>query len=373
MLRKSKQSTALLTILAMSAVTAGIPASAEQPMPEGWLLWHSYTAYSAGDSRLFVRSPEGDISEIKGSFVHAMNGSFGNNPGTIVFMAIDPDVDEWDVFLYDDGTIQNLTEHSGYRNEDPKWSPDGKSIVFKRGFWNTQVNDFTYNLALLDVASHTVTPLTDDMAEEAMPFFSDDGKDLYYTQYDGAVGSIMRMHMETGTVETVFAEKGVNAYYPAEREGSLYFTKWHSADNHHDEIIRLQGDGMERMAFCAEDSDCSDACPVKGDSLIYSSTLHGVYALYYYDGTASSAIPGIPENGNALGADFYLCTEGNSRIMGDVNADGRCSTADIILFQKWLLAVPGTKLTDWKAADFFADGQLDAVDLCMMKRELLSE
>ncbi len=56
---------------------------------------------------------------------------------------------------------------------------------------------------------------------------------------------------------------------------------------------------------------------------------------------------------------------------GDVNADGEFTIADVVALQKWLLAVPDTKLADWKAADFCSDNRLDVFDLCLMKRELL--
>ena len=59
-------------------------------------------------------------------------------------------------------------------------------------------------------------------------------------------------------------------------------------------------------------------------------------------------------------------------VKGDCNGDGVFSVADVILLQKWLLAVPNTELADWKAADFCADGRLNVVDLCLMKKALLS-
>lgn len=60
-----------------------------------------------------------------------------------------------------------------------------------------------------------------------------------------------------------------------------------------------------------------------------------------------------------------------TKIKGDVNADGIFSVADVILLQKWLLSVPDTHLTNWKAADFCEDGKLDVFDLCLMKRALI--
>jgi len=58
-------------------------------------------------------------------------------------------------------------------------------------------------------------------------------------------------------------------------------------------------------------------------------------------------------------------------IIGDVNADGAFNVADVGLLQKWLLAVPDTKLANWRAGNFCNDNRLDVFDLCLMKRELL--
>lgn len=56
---------------------------------------------------------------------------------------------------------------------------------------------------------------------------------------------------------------------------------------------------------------------------------------------------------------------------GDVNDDGKFNVSDVVLLQKWLLAVPNADLKNWKAADFYDDNKLDVVDLCLMKRELI--
>lgn len=66
-------------------------------------------------------------------------------------------------------------------------------------------------------------------------------------------------------------------------------------------------------------------------------------------------------------------TDEEVTIPGDVNHDGECTVLDVILLQKWLLAVPGTKLPDWKAADLYKDEKLNIFDLILMKRLLLEE
>lgn len=58
-------------------------------------------------------------------------------------------------------------------------------------------------------------------------------------------------------------------------------------------------------------------------------------------------------------------------IMGDVNGDGSFGVSDVVLLQKWLLAVPDTHLANWKAADFCGDDRLDVFDLALMKRALI--
>ena len=56
---------------------------------------------------------------------------------------------------------------------------------------------------------------------------------------------------------------------------------------------------------------------------------------------------------------------------GDANSDGEFNVADVVLLQKWLLAVPDTHLANWKAVDFCNDNVLNVFDLCLMKRELI--
>ncbi len=62
-----------------------------------------------------------------------------------------------------------------------------------------------------------------------------------------------------------------------------------------------------------------------------------------------------------------------SSISGDCNNDGEFSVSDVVMLQKWLLADPSAKLTNWKAADLCKDDKLDVFDLCLMKRILISK
>ena len=339
-------------------------AKPEALLPEGWLLWHSYSEYAAADSRLLLRAPGGETQEIRGSFRNAMNGSFGNTPDQIVFMAIDEAADEWDIYRFDDGRITNLTPQSGYRNEDPKWSPDGRRIVCKRGRWDRDADDFVYDLALLDAETGAVTMLTDDRPEQAMPCFSADGRSLYYAEYTDGTGAICRMEIRTGETETIYSETGVNAYYPAVCGEMLYFTKWYSAENRCDQIMLYDGTQITALPFDSAAYDCSDACPLRG-GMFYSSTQDGTYDLYYFDGTRSEKLTACSSGQNDLGAAFFAA------VRGDLNADGLCSADDAELLRAWLLTVPETRLRNPQAADLNRDGILNAADFTLMKQALL--
>lgn len=63
----------------------------------------------------------------------------------------------------------------------------------------------------------------------------------------------------------------------------------------------------------------------------------------------------------------------NSVIIGDVNADGIFSSADVIMLQKWLIAAPGATLTDWKAGNLCKDDIINVFDLCLMKQKLINK
>lgn len=61
----------------------------------------------------------------------------------------------------------------------------------------------------------------------------------------------------------------------------------------------------------------------------------------------------------------------SNHIICDVNGDGEFNIADLVLFQKWLLAVPDVELVNWKAADLCVDERLDVFDLCFMRKALI--
>ena len=82
------------------------------------------------------------------------------------------------------------------------------------------------------------------------------------------------------------------------------------------------------------------------------------------------------ESGTYVVKDDYTIeekTNSDEFMMGDVNNDGSFNVSDVVLLQKWLLAVPDTHLANWKAANFCDDDRLNVFDLCLMKRALIEQ
>ena len=94
----------------------------------------------------------------------------------------------------------------------------------------------------------------------------------------------------------------------------------------------------------------------------------------YYDGTEEEWSM-IKNNSNEVAnASIHYNYNGNQETgKGDVNADGEFSVLDLVLLQKWILAVPDTHLTNWKAADFLEDGRLNVFDWILMKKKLIEQ
>ncbi|MBQ8687613.1 MAG: PD40 domain-containing protein [Ruminococcus sp.] len=284
-------------------------------LTNGQLLYHSYSSYTAMDSVIYNSDMRtGKQTEITSDhFINGMNADFGSHPYDIVFMAIDPAADEWDIYRYNriSKKLINLTANSGYRNEDPKFSPDGQKIIFKRGYWSHETDDFVYDLAEMHLASGNIRMLTDDLPEQSMPVYSADGTAVYYSLLDKGETGIFRLSLmqENSVQECIFAESGISSYYPMISGENLYFTKWISADLPNDSIVRLTDGKPVSLPFNSNVYNCSDSFPLADGSMFYSSTQNGSYDLFFYDGSISHPLTMLHTERNELGASFFSDAE----------------------------------------------------------------
>gem|GEM_PF-3350745 len=140
--------------------------------------------------------------------------------GNIIFTARDKN--NYDIFSVtaDGGEMRQLTKNAGRRNFDAVVSPDNRFIVF--------VSDRTIDkprLWLMNTDGTAARQLTapDDNKEnsEDAPYFSPDGKWIYYVFYQAGKGSIRKISIEGGESVAV-SRMNKNVYEPvASPDGKL--------------------------------------------------------------------------------------------------------------------------------------------------------
>ena len=124
------------------------------------------------------------------------------------------------------------------------------------------------------------------------------------------------------------------------------------------QVAMIHGDGNYSVSWYVESPSDSISC------LYLDSNID----VFYYGAVDTSLVNSgckAAINVDSIYIDGYDAPD------GDVNYDGAFTVSDVVLLQKWLLAVPDTHLSNWKTADLCEDGKLDVFDLCMMKRLLL--
>lgn len=98
-----------------------------------------------------------------------------------------------------------------------------------------------------------------------------------------------------------------------------------------------------------------------------------VFDLYTLELKAGETVT-LGTNGQSAGCMNYIILASDNvinEVKGDLNMDSKFDIADVVLLQKWLLAVPNTELTNWKVGDLYEDEMLNVFDLLIMKRKLI--
>lgn len=111
-------------------------------------------------------------------------------------------------------------------------------------------------------------------------------------------------------------------------------------------------EALKREGICPMLWDTTGLHYDRGTCQLIDRQLHDNY-LSYLD-TYRSERQNTPEN-----------------VVGDVNGDGSFNISDVVLLQKWLLAVPDTELAGWQAGDVCKDGRIDVFDLIAMRQLMI--
>lgn len=280
----------------------------------GRFVYHSYSCYDCNDSKLFMYdfATNSCIELSEGwNIKNPMNAHFSPDGRKIVFMGITPGTNQWDVYIWETGDAaqpDNLTAALlNSRNEDPKFSADGSSIIFKsKG-----------ELTRMDTLGNIIAQYTLPHKEASMPYFAGNDQYILYAAAENNISSIYSYHIADGTVKTLYADAGIYAYYPIVfNDSSFIFTRWYAASDHHDQLYMgyLNVKAPVMLPFDEPAGDYSDAYPVNTKYILLSSTRAGTkgsYDLYIADITTGDVWPldlynrNINSRNNELGACYH--------------------------------------------------------------------
>jgi Tol biopolymer transport system component len=299
------------------AMLLALPAHAQTresaPAWDGQLFFHRYTNYDAWDGRLylydFARKTLTCLSE-RWPINHAMNAHVAPDGKRLVFMGVPRgrhDGRSWDVYLWEIGSAcepVNLTTDNGLRDEDPKFSPDGRTIVFKQDG----------RLAFMDLDGKNVRALPNlpTGGEWSMPIFTADGRTVVAMAGARDSGDLFAVDRDGKSIVSVATTPRVQEYYPVTWDAKrLLYVRWRSAEDHNDLVYRYvwADQKADPLPFCEPDTNNSDPWPMDDRWVIFSSTRpggKGGYDLYLGDSVSGQTVSldgrGINTPAEELGA-----------------------------------------------------------------------
>jgi subtilisin-like proprotein convertase family protein len=333
-----------VTYTARCAVWSGTPGSSTwlnsydrnftvNPNPlllNGRITYHSYSKYLAVpaggdtvDGHIFIYDPRVDsLTNVTLALpvVNSMNAHFSPDGAKLVFMAVpaskasdtayDSEAGYWhrrwsnlDVFSFDlaSGTLSNLTPNAGTADEDPKFSPDGQYIVWKRNGQIWRMNTDGTN----------PTQLTSGGLEKSGPNYSPDGSHIVYwvgTRADDNE-DIWRISADGSSETLLVANASIHDYYPIYRDAeNILYARAESANSDFDKVYNYNTtSGSSPLLLNQAGANDSDASPINSTYVTFCSTREGNgYDVFVgrYDNDAVYALPAANSSHEDLGPSY---------------------------------------------------------------------
>ena len=242
------------------------PATANIDDLSGTLFFHRYSDYSSWDATMWsLDLDSGSFIQINKNWTTVLspiNAHVSSDGQYLTFMGSAaglPDIDgkpqyDWDVFIsHWEGSKWsdpiNLTGANGKRDEDPKFSPDGKTIVYKEDGVLTTVQSTGGDKTYLSVGE----------AESSMPYYRTNGIDILFERQG-------KTYLKTATGDQIMdpGTGGESSYYPIGVDNERFlFTR--VQDSKHDGIRWGYYDGRPStdLFFNNDTWDSSDSYPYK--------------------------------------------------------------------------------------------------------------
>ncbi|WP_408071912.1 TolB family protein [Butyrivibrio sp. JL13D10] len=250
------------------------------PNLTGKIVYHSYSDYNAGDSRLYLYDFSSDTHKCLSSnwtnVKNPMNACFRKDGKAIVFMG-QTENGEWDIFEYTfaDKKPINLTMGNDLDDEDPKYDSKGKNVIFKQ----SNPSGKGTRIVRYNLKSAKQKVLIRGSSIKSMPYYSKNGKKVYYVEGEDNKSSIRVADINKKKTKTLYKKEGTQSYYPiVSNDGKyLFFSRGYSKKNNADQIIRynLKNDTQKSLKCNSKYYDSSDTCCVSSKYIIISCSKDG--------------------------------------------------------------------------------------------------
>lgn len=266
--RVSAQMRLIAGLLAAILITGAIymvkPAKADIHDLSGTLFFHRYSDYGSWDATMWsLDLQSGAFKQINQNWTTVLspiNAHVSNDGQYLTFMGSAaglPDIDgktqyDWDVFISHWEGSQwsdpiNLTGGNGKRDEDPKFSPDGKTIVYKEDGI----------LATVASTGGIKTYLSIGEPESSMPYYRTNGTDILFERQG-------KIYLKTVTGDQLMdpGTGGESSYYPIGVDNERFLFS-RVQDSKHDGIRWGYYDGRPStdLFFNNDTWDSSDSYP----------------------------------------------------------------------------------------------------------------
>ena len=259
------------------------------PLLTGKVVYHSYDSYGNASQMYIYDFAAKQLSAISKdwSIYDPMNAHFNPGGTQIVFMGQASANGKWDIYLWKVGSSMqpvNLTSGDKCRDEDPKFSPDGKSICFKQ-----TPGGGIGNIKVMDLNGHVTNTVTNNTVESGMPYFLISGATLMYARGSGATSDIYIVNLDGSNNRPLENTNNLQEYYPITFDSSSFlYTKSTLTSTPYDQVYKGNfSTGVAiSLPFNNSNADYSDAFPCGTDYVILSSDKAGGagnYDLYIAD------------------------------------------------------------------------------------------
>ena len=259
-----------------------IPTQPDAPTIDGRIAYHTYSSYfvrnpvSSDDGHIFIYNATDDtLTNITASLSvdYAMNPHFSPDASKITFMATPAGSQNRRIYLelyvYDlaEGILSRLTDDR-LADEDPKFAPDGKTIVFKR----------SSQIWTINVDGSNMQQMTTSTGEKSGMNYSPDGTKIVYWVGTGDVAAIWWIDADGTDEEKIIDAVDIQEYYPIWRDSdNILYSRWETTTDLHDKIYNynVSTQTTQRLDINLYSVEDSDSFAINSTFMGFSSSRAG--------------------------------------------------------------------------------------------------